>query len=55
MEQQHGSLKMGSGRFAAMIATSVVIVFFLIYQLVIPACASWRTGSSNRKCARSNR
>jgi hypothetical protein len=34
MEQQHGSMKMGWGRFAAMIATSVVIMFFLMYQLV---------------------
>ena len=34
MERQHGSMKMGWGRFAAMIATSVVIMFFLMYQLV---------------------
>jgi hypothetical protein len=34
MQQQNGSMKMGWGRFAAMIATSVVIMFFLMYQLV---------------------
>ena len=31
MEQQEG---MGWGRFAAMIATSVIVMFFLMYQLV---------------------
>ena len=30
-------MKMGWGRFAAMIATSVVIMFFLMYQLVYSA------------------
>ena len=41
--EQHGQmqrghmLKMGWGRFAAMIATSVVIMFFLSYQLVYEA------------------
>ena len=35
---QHGkSMKMGWGRFAAMIATSTVIMFFLMYQLVYEA------------------
>ena len=33
MGQQH-SMKMGWGRFAAMIAASTVIMFFLMYQLV---------------------
>ena len=34
MEQQHKSMTMGWGRFAAMIAASTVIMFFLMYQLV---------------------
>ena len=34
MDQQKGSMKMGWGRFAAMIATSTFIMFFLMYQLV---------------------
>ena len=35
---QHGkSMKMGWGRFAAMIATSAVVMFFLMYQLVYEA------------------
>lgn len=34
MEQQHQSIKMGWGRFAAMIVTSTVIMFVLMYQLV---------------------
>jgi hypothetical protein len=34
-EQQHEhEMRMGWGRFAAMIATSVVIMFFLMYQLI---------------------
>ena len=33
MQQQH-TMKIGWGRFAAMIATSTVIMFFLMYQLV---------------------
>jgi len=33
MEQQH-AMHMGWGRFAAMIVTSTVIMFFLMYQLV---------------------
>jgi hypothetical protein len=37
MEQQSHSMKMGWGRFAAMIATSTVIMFFLMYQLVYSA------------------
>jgi hypothetical protein len=32
-----GEMKMGWGRFAAMIAVSVVIMFFLMYQLVYSA------------------
>lgn len=38
--QQHGShhaMTMGWGRFAAMIATSTVVMFFLMYQLVYEA------------------
>lgn len=35
--QQGSMMKMGWGRFAAMIATSVVIMFFLMYQLVYEA------------------
>ena len=34
MEQQQKPMKMGWGRFAAMIATSTIIMFFLMYQLV---------------------
>jgi hypothetical protein len=34
MEDQKQSMKMGWGRFAAMISASVVIMFFLMYQLV---------------------
>ena len=34
MDQQKQDMKMGWGRFAAMIAASTVIMFFLMYQLV---------------------
>ena len=34
MEQNKQMMKMGWGRFAAMIATSTFIMFFLMYQLV---------------------
>lgn len=34
MEHQQKSMSMGWGRFAAMIATSTIIMFFLMYQLV---------------------
>ena len=34
MDQQGHGMKMGWGRFAAMIAASTVIMFFLMYQLV---------------------
>ncbi len=34
MEQNERMMKMGWGRFAAMIATSTLIMFFLMYQLV---------------------
>ena len=37
MEQKKQMMKMGWGRFAAMIATSTVIMFFLMYQLVYEA------------------
>jgi hypothetical protein len=37
MEQHKHSRKMGWGRFAAMIATSTVIMFLLMYQLVYEA------------------
>ena len=37
MEQQQHMMKMSWGRFAAMIATSTVIMFFLMYQLVYSA------------------
>jgi hypothetical protein len=37
MDQQNHSMKMGWGRFAAMIATSTFIMFFLMYQLVYEA------------------
>lgn len=37
MEHQNQSMKMGWGRFAAMIAASTVIMFFLMYQLVYSA------------------
>ena len=37
MEQNDGKMKMGWGRFAAMIATSTFIMFFLMYQLVYEA------------------
>jgi hypothetical protein len=34
MAQQDPGMKMGWGRFAAMIATSTIIMFFLMYQLI---------------------
>ena len=34
MEQKNGTMSMSWGRFAAMIATSTVVMFFLMYQLV---------------------
>jgi hypothetical protein len=34
MDEQKHSMKMGWGRFAAMIATSTIVMFFLMYQLV---------------------
>lgn len=34
MQSQQGRMTMGWGKFAAMILTSVVIMFFLMYQLV---------------------
>ena len=34
MERQQRTMKMGWSRFAAMIATSAIIMFFLMYQLV---------------------
>lgn len=37
MDQQKNSMKMGWGKFAAMIATSTFIMFFLMYQLVYEA------------------
>ena len=37
MDHQGSSMKMGWGRFAAMIATSTLIMFFLMYQLVYSA------------------
>ena len=37
MNQQKQTMKMGWGRFAAMIATSTFIMFFLMYQLVYEA------------------
>jgi hypothetical protein len=37
MEQHKHDMKMGWGRFAAMIATSIVIMFFLMYQHVYEA------------------
>jgi hypothetical protein len=37
MDQHKQMMKMGWGRFAAMIATSTVIMFFLMYQLVYEA------------------
>ena len=37
MEGNNGMKKMGWGRFAAMIATSTFIMFFLMYQLVYEA------------------
>lgn len=37
MERHSHSMKMGWGRFAAMIATSTAIMFFLMYQLVYEA------------------
>ena len=37
MEQNEQMMKMGWGRFAAMIATSTFIMFFLMYQLVYDA------------------
>jgi hypothetical protein len=37
MDEQKHSMKMGWGRFAAMIATSTFIMFFLMYQLVYEA------------------
>lgn len=37
MEQHKHGMKMGWGRFAAMIATSTAIMFFLMYQLVYEA------------------
>ena len=37
MDQQKHAMKMGWGKFAAMIATSTFIMFFLMYQLVYEA------------------
>lgn len=37
MDEQSHMMKMGWGRFAAMIATSTIIMFFLMYQLVYSA------------------
>ena len=37
MEHEHHTIAMSWGRFAAMIATSTVIMFFLMYQLVYSA------------------
>jgi hypothetical protein len=37
MEQNGRMMKMGWGRFAAMVATSTLIMFFLMYQLVYEA------------------
>jgi Domain of unknown function (DUF305) len=37
MEQHEKTMQMGWGRFAAMIATSTFIMFFLMYQLVYTA------------------
>ncbi len=37
MEHQQHSAKMGWGKFAAMIATSTLVMFFLMYQLVYSA------------------
>jgi hypothetical protein len=37
MEHQQHAMKMGWGRFGAMIAVSTVIMFFLMYQLVYSA------------------
>jgi FlaA1/EpsC-like NDP-sugar epimerase len=37
MDQHNQTMKMGWGRFAAMIATSTFIMFFLMYQLVYEA------------------
>ena len=37
MDQRQHKMKMGWGRFAAMIAASTVIMFFLMYQLVYSA------------------
>lgn len=37
MEQNERMMKMGWGRFAAMITTSTLIMFFLMYQLVYEA------------------
>jgi hypothetical protein len=37
MDQQKHSMKMGWGKFAAMIAVSTFIMFFLMYQLVYEA------------------
>ena len=37
MDHQKQSMSMGWGRFAAMIATSSIIMFFLMYQLVYEA------------------
>lgn len=34
MDQHKGSMHMGWGRFAAMIATSAFVMFFLMYQLI---------------------
>lgn len=37
MDQQHHEMKMGWGRFAAMIAMSTIVMFFLMYHLVYSA------------------
>lgn len=37
MDSQPGTMKMSWGKFAAMIATSTIIMFFLMYQLVYSA------------------
>lgn len=50
MDQQHSrSMSMSWGRFAAMIATSTIVMFFMMYQLVYSA--EHATFSTNRLIA----
>jgi hypothetical protein len=50
-EHQKREMKMGWGRFTAMIATSTAIMFFLMYQLVYTAEHATFSGRHDRRHA----